>query len=76
MTPADLDQMVAKYWGHNRPDGASRKVRIVLRFDPADVYRLDALRRHRWPKSSRSAIVRAFVMAGLDMATPKPEGEP
>jgi hypothetical protein len=47
------------------PDGTMR--RVVVRFDPAEIERLDALRA-RLPRSSRASIIRAFCLLGAGLA--------
>ena len=41
--------------------------RVVVRFEPGEVARIDALRPH-FPKASRAVIVRAFCLLGASLA--------
>jgi hypothetical protein len=62
-----------------RAHGMGGMRRIVVRFDPATIARLDALLPH-WPDASRAALVRAFTLFGLAAveanATPVEGGTP
>lgn len=65
MTPP-IVTLVARARGHSRAPGARKLMRVVVRFAPDDVARVDALRSTF--KASRAALLRAFCVVGLTLA--------
>ncbi len=61
--PVNLDAFLTTLGG--RASGG-RMRRIVVRFDPAELQRLDVLRA-RLPRSSRAAIVRMLCLLGVGL---------
>jgi len=59
----NLDAFLATLGGHA---SGGRMRRIVVRFDPAELARLDALRA-RLPRSSRASLVRMMCLLGVGL---------
>src|SRR5262249_37295735 len=63
----DLASLIRGAGAHaGRVRGRVGKRRVVVRFDPGEIERLNALRA-QFPKASRAAIVRAFCLFGASM---------
>jgi hypothetical protein len=70
-----LDDLVAANRRLTGPSGGARLRRIVMRIDPATLARVDAVRR-RWPKATRTAVLRAFCLLALTFAEEQTEATP